>query len=148
MTVRASERGQTIVEFALLAPIIFLFLFIIVDFGIAMDRRIVLQHAVREGARYAAVTSDPDVIKERTIAQAQGLIDPEDVTICYEDIDDNGSPLDAGDAVDVKVHFTYDPVIVRPIFEGLFGGNIGQIDMSPTASSRLERTMPEGQECP
>ena len=52
---RGSEGGQTLIEFALIMPIVFLFLFVLVDFGIAMDRRLVLQHAVREGARYAAV---------------------------------------------------------------------------------------------
>jgi hypothetical protein len=148
MNRRAQQRGQTVVEFALIAPIIFLFLFVIVDFGIAMDRRITLQHAVREGARYAAVTDDIAVVCDRTIDQAQGLIGPGDITISYQDIDGNHQNTDAGDAVDVTVHFTYDLVLIRPIFSGLFHGTIGQIEMNPTASARLERSVPGTTRCP
>jgi hypothetical protein len=148
MNRRARQRGQTVVEFALIAPIVFLLLFVIVDFGIAMDRRIVLQNAVREGARYAAVGSAIAVVCERTEDQAQGLIGPGDITISYEDIDGNHQNTDAGDAVDVAIHFTYDPVLIRPIFSGLFGGTIGKIDMTPKASARLERSVPGDTTCP
>jgi hypothetical protein len=145
---RARQRGQTIVEFAVIAPIIFLFLFVIVDFGIAMDRRIVLDHAVREGARYAAVGNDIAVVCKRTRDQAQGLVGPGDITISYEDIDGNHQSTDAGDAVDVTIHYTYDPVLIRPIFSGLFGGTIGKIDMTPKASARLERSVAGDTTCP
>ena len=53
-----NEGGQTLIEFALAAPLLLVFLLAIVDFGIAIDRRIVLDHAVREGARYASVGGD------------------------------------------------------------------------------------------
>ena len=142
MNRRAQQRGQTIVEFALIAPIVFLLLFVIVDFGIAMDRRIVLQHAVREGARYGAVTDNQALICKRTYCQAQEIA--KDIEISYEDIDGNGTKTDAGDAVDVKINFTYDPVLIRPIFSGLFGGTIGQIEMHPTGSFRLDRTVSGG----
>ena len=51
-----SERGQALVEFAFIGPLLLFFILIVVDFGIAMDRRELVQHAVREGARRAAVT--------------------------------------------------------------------------------------------
>jgi Flp pilus assembly protein TadG len=137
MNRRARQRGQTVVEFALIAPIVFLLLFVIVDFGIAMDRRIVLQDAVREGARYAAVTDDLNLIKDRTVAHAQDIIDTSHVRVCYTDMNDppNGSSTDAGDAVDVCVNFTYDPFMIRP-----FDHTIGTIPMNVTGSSRLEQS--------
>ncbi len=142
------EAGQTLIEFALISPMIFLFLFTIVDFGIAMDRRITLQHAVREGARYAAVTEDIGVVCDRIVAQAQDLIGPGDIDFAYDDVDGNGNDTDAGDAVEVTVHFSYDPFIVRPVLSGLFGGSVLSIDMSPSASSRLERSVPGDTGCP
>lgn len=47
------QRGASAVEFALVAPIFFLLLFSVVDFGAMMWANLTMQHAVREGARYA-----------------------------------------------------------------------------------------------
>ena len=141
------ERGQTVIEFALLAPVIILFLFMIVDFGIAMDRRIVLQHAVREGARYAAVhavTTDDDceAIRARTEAQAQDIIDTTDVTVSYE-----SNPAAAGQWVKVSAEFHYEPAIVNSI-GSLFGGSAPTIDISPSATARLELSVTNARGCP
>jgi hypothetical protein len=143
-----SQRGQTLVEFALIAPIILLLIAGIIDFGMAMDRRIVLQHAVREGARYAAVTDDIGQVCDRTIEQAQGMIAGSDITVSYEDVDGNGRATDAGDSVKVKASFTYHLPIIRPALSGLFGRDIGTIDMSPWGSARLERSVSGATECP
>ena len=50
------ENGQALVEFALVAPLLFLILFGIVQFGIAFKNSIALTDAVRTGARQAAVS--------------------------------------------------------------------------------------------
>jgi Flp pilus assembly protein TadG len=50
------EEGQTLVEFALVAPVLLLILFGIVQFGIAFKNSIVVTDAVRAGARQAAVS--------------------------------------------------------------------------------------------
>ncbi|CAG9179318.1 hypothetical protein LMG32289_04326 [Cupriavidus pampae] len=46
-------RGASAVEFALVAPLFFLMLFSIIDFSAMMWANLTMQHAVREGARYA-----------------------------------------------------------------------------------------------
>ena len=51
----ARRRGQALVEFALVAPVFFLLLFSIVEFGRAMYYVQILNNAAREGARYAIV---------------------------------------------------------------------------------------------
>ena len=43
------QHGQTLLEFALVAPLMLVFLLGLVGFGIAIDRRPVLDHAAREG---------------------------------------------------------------------------------------------------
>jgi Flp pilus assembly protein TadG len=55
LAVPASERGQTLVEFALLAPLLFIILFGIIQFGFLFGGQIGLTNAAREAARYAAV---------------------------------------------------------------------------------------------
>jgi hypothetical protein len=52
---RRTGRGQAMVEFALIAPIFFLVLFAIVEGGRFMFYYEALNHATREGARYAIV---------------------------------------------------------------------------------------------
>jgi Flp pilus assembly protein TadG len=53
--VRRRRRGQALVEFALVAPIFFLILFGIIDFGRYIYYVQILNNAAREGARYAIV---------------------------------------------------------------------------------------------
>ncbi len=52
---RARSRGQALAEFALVAPIFFLILFSIIDFGRYVYYVQILNNAAREGARYAIV---------------------------------------------------------------------------------------------
>jgi Flp pilus assembly protein TadG len=57
---RREERGSVAVEFAILAPLIVLILFAIIEFGVAMSRALAYSAGAREGARYAAVHCQPD----------------------------------------------------------------------------------------
>ena len=49
------SRGQALVEFTLVAPLFFLLLFAIIDFGRYVYYVQVINNAAREGARYAIV---------------------------------------------------------------------------------------------
>ncbi len=51
-----NESGQAMVEFALVAPILFTILFAIVQFGIVFMNSVALTDAVRVGARKATVS--------------------------------------------------------------------------------------------
>jgi hypothetical protein len=51
----ARSRGQALAEFALVAPIFFLMLFALLDFGRYVYYVQILNNAAREGARYAIV---------------------------------------------------------------------------------------------
>lgn len=52
------ERGVTIVEFALLAPLLFMLLFGTLTGGVAISERLSLSHAGREAARYGSTLPD------------------------------------------------------------------------------------------
>ena len=141
-TFTRAQLGQALLEFALITPFVIFLILAVIDGGIAMDRRQVLQHAVREGARYAAVHGDVDDIKQKTVDQAQSLIDTTDVTVCYIDEDDANSTVGyPSDSVRVSVSFSYDFAIVGPVLSGLFGGSVGSVDMTPSGTARLERSV-------
>jgi Flp pilus assembly pilin Flp len=56
---RSDERGVALVEFALVAPILFLILFGMLDFGRAFNYWIDSTHLANEGARWAVVNHNP-----------------------------------------------------------------------------------------
>jgi len=55
-----SERGTALVEFALIAPLLFLFLFGIIEFGRALNYYNDLTQLAGQGARAAIVSRNPD----------------------------------------------------------------------------------------
>ncbi|HUR23366.1 MAG TPA: TadE family protein [Acidimicrobiales bacterium] len=55
MRLRRGERGAAVVEFALVLPILMMFVFGILEFGRGYNARIELTSAVRQGARTAAL---------------------------------------------------------------------------------------------
>jgi Flp pilus assembly protein TadG len=70
-----SERGTAVVEFALVAPILFLLVFGILDFGRALNYYNDLTQLAGQGARAAAVDRNPD---GTAIGQATGTVDDTD----------------------------------------------------------------------
>ena len=137
-----SPRGQALIEFAFVAPLLFVFLFAIVDFGIALDRRIVLQHAVADGARRGAV--DPDIADTifYTEAESQGLLDtavnPDAVTVCFTDEDGDDKFGEVGESIVVQANFTYNYTMAFGEILGAFGVSVTGIPMNPAATKRLE----------
>jgi len=127
-----SERAQALIEFAFIAPLMLLILLIIVDFAVAIDRRVMLQHAVREGARYGAVHQTcPDIVT-RTLEHAQDM-DGVDVTVSYPDGND------VGERVRVAASFTWEFPIAKEI-SNAFGIGLVSLDLTPSGTSRLERS--------
>ncbi|HST14276.1 MAG TPA: TadE/TadG family type IV pilus assembly protein [Gaiellaceae bacterium] len=73
-----NEEGQAFVEFALVAPILLLVLFGIIQFGIAFMHSVALTDAVRAGARKAAVSrtaADPTAAASSAILGAATDLD-------------------------------------------------------------------------
>jgi Flp pilus assembly protein TadG len=55
---RHAQRGVSTVEFALIAPVLFLVMCAAFDLGLTMWVNMTMQYAVREGARYAVTGQD------------------------------------------------------------------------------------------
>ena len=54
-----SERGANLVEFALVAPLLILLIFGIIEFSWVLAQNLNIRHGAREGARLAAVDHAP-----------------------------------------------------------------------------------------
>ena len=84
-TWRRDDRGQALVEFALIMPFLLLFLVGIVEFGRAWNQHQVITDAAREGARKAVVFDAAVTVDtvESTIKQALAAagINPANATI-------------------------------------------------------------------
>lgn len=59
---RTRSRGQAMVEFALVAPVFFLLMFAIIEAGRFVYYYELLNHATREGARYAIVNGSNSLV--------------------------------------------------------------------------------------
>jgi Flp pilus assembly protein TadG len=76
-TAARAEDGQALVEFALVAPLVLMLLFGIIQFGIAFNNSIALTDAVRAGSR-AAVVAGPngaDGAARQAVLAAGGSLD-------------------------------------------------------------------------
>jgi Flp pilus assembly protein TadG len=55
-----AQRGDAMVEFAIILPLLLLLVFGIIEFGRAYNTQLTLTHAAREGVREYALTKDAD----------------------------------------------------------------------------------------
>ncbi|HXK34248.1 MAG TPA: TadE family protein [Dehalococcoidia bacterium] len=150
MPPHASERGQGIVEFAVVFPIFALFIFVMIDGGLLMGRNNVVHHSAREGARVAATGADEDAIRDRVIDQSQGLLsdaagceavaddDADMICVQWLDVfDDAAGDLreagQVGSAIRVRVRYKYD--LLTPLPPPLDQG----FTVESCALTRLER---------
>ncbi len=135
-----SERGQALIEFAFVLPVLLVFMLTVLDFGLALDRRQVIQHAVREGTRQAAVGLDEPGVIDLVVNQSQGVLEADDVTICYVD-GPGGAPAGfAGSDVRVSATFTYNFTLGSGKLLNAIGIDPDSlaIVMTPSAEARLE----------
>ena len=73
----SGEKGGSAVEFAIILPILIMLIFGIIQFGIAYNKYVSVAHAVREGARLAAVGlyEDPGFDFEQAVRDSAPTID-------------------------------------------------------------------------
>lgn len=141
------ERGQALIEFAFIFPIILVLLLSLVDFGIAVDHLDVIQHAVREWSRSAAVGNSLAAVQSTTANESQGLLATTDVSMCYQDKTGNANVGDVGDNVKVSVSYAYKFSIGGGELLHAFGAGVPTIDLSTSANSRLEQAIPGANAC-
>jgi len=113
--IKKSEKGQALVELALILPILLLLVFGIIEFGRIFGTHLMITHGAREGARAASVgATDSEItliIKSRTAAF---VADPNELKI---NITPSEGYRSRGDGERVEVQY---PVkIYTPVISGL-----------------------------
>jgi len=132
---RRRERGQTLVEFALVVPLFVLILAGIFDFGRAIYAYHTLLNASREAARQAVVDQTLTHIEGRAVDNAVALrLTAGDVSVDYRRAStpdaagscnaNVGSPQIVGCIAVVRLEYTYDAAV--PLISAL----VGQISLS------------------
>lgn len=124
-----SQKGQTLVETALILPIILMLLFGITDFGRILHVYLTLDHAGREAARGATVGSEDDVILLQ-INNATAGLDENKLQIA---ITPQGK-VNRASGSDVIIKLTYPVDFLTPII----GQVIGSIELENTTVMRVE----------
>jgi Flp pilus assembly protein TadG len=99
------ERGQTMVEFAVVLPVLALLLFGVIQFGIAFNSYLTITDAARAGARKAVVSreaSNPSGLAEQAVRDSAGQLDQGQLKVSV-----SPPPWDPGSTVAVDVSYPY-----------------------------------------
>lgn len=123
---RGNDRGANLVEFALVAPLLFALLFGMIEFGWAFAQNLDVKHTAREAGRLAAVDSTPAEIEARVCNN--DLLNSSFVT----EISRSGSD-DAGETATLTVSADLQQIT------GLFSWALGGTTLSSTVEFRLEQ---------
>jgi hypothetical protein len=134
------ERGQALVEFALVLPILLILLLGILDFGRGIAAYNSVSNAARSGARVAIVNQDADAIEAAVMSEAISLGEVE-VEFDPDVNDQPACPAEdccphIGCIVEVRVTSSYVPA--TPIFSAI----VGSIDVSSAARMPIESVSP------
>ena len=101
-----NERGQTMVEFALVVPILCLVLFGILQFGALYNDYVTLTDATRVGARKAAVSkydANPEGVAEAAARNSASGLNAAEL-----DIDVDATGWERGESVTVTATYPYE----------------------------------------
>jgi Flp pilus assembly protein TadG len=122
----AGERATATVEFALVLPLVLLLVLALLEVGLLVKDRLVLEGSARAGAREAAVYTDDAAVRQAVLDAAPSIdTDAIDVVVTRE-----GS---AGTAVTVAVD--YHAAVNVPFVDWLFPA---VVDLSASAVMRQE----------
>ncbi|MDR6556011.1 Flp pilus assembly protein TadG [Arthrobacter pascens] len=86
---KSTERGAAAVEFALLAPVLFMLLLGIMEFGRAYNVQVTLTNAAREGVRTMAINNDQASARNATKSAADAIspkLKDSDIAFAFQDV--------------------------------------------------------------
>ena len=107
-----SQTGSAVVEFALVLPLVLIVALSLVQVGLLVRDRLLIEAAARAGARAAAVEPDATAIRDAAVGAAPGL-DASSMTVGVARAGTQGDP--------VTVSITYDDPMRVPFIGWLVG---------------------------
>jgi len=155
---RRARRGQALVEFALVLPILMLIFLAIVQFGLLLSSQIGLINGVRDAVRYGETvetdgsnaSSNAKAVRAKLVSSIlpndMAAFDSAQLTtaqtqVCYTGYQD---PSGTTYSVELKITVTYRfPLsipVVSNILDGIDGTNDGALAIGTTSTSRVENS--------
>lgn len=113
---KLNRKGQSLVETALVLPVIFLILMGIVEFGLAFNNYLMVGNASREGARSAAVGATDQQIQS-VVGNVASTLNASRLTVTVTPAQ---STRKKGDEVSVTVEYDYS--LITPIISAIIPG--------------------------
>jgi Flp pilus assembly protein TadG len=120
------ERGQDLVEYALVLPIMMLILMTILDLGRAVYYYSAIHNSAREGVRYGIIYPDDPAGIEAVVRTKAVALEPAALTVMITNPDEDT----------VQVTVTYQFTVVTPLVAPLIGSN--EITLGSRAAMRIE----------
>lgn len=123
----SSVNGQSLIEFALIVPILLVLLFLIIDLGRVVYVFSTIQNSAREGARFGVIEPTNFAgIEDRVRRSASGL-DQSALQVT--------TPYFSDDTIQVRIQYQFR--IFTPFLPSLFGLN--QFQLNTRATMYLEK---------
>ncbi|MEH6953577.1 TadE/TadG family type IV pilus assembly protein [Neobacillus drentensis] len=122
-----SQKGQSLVEFALVLPLLVLLLFGIIDFGRIFHAYLTLDHAGREAARIASIGKNDTDVRQAAVDDAISI----GLTEGRVDVSPTGTRTSG---TKVSITITYPIDFLTPVI----GEIVGSITLSDTTVMRVE----------
>jgi Flp pilus assembly protein TadG len=150
-SVRRQEDGVALVEFALVAPLLLVLLFGMLEFGRAFNYWIDATHLANEGARWAVVNKNPasSGTLQNYIRQQAGTNElraggstaiPDALVVCISfPVDSDGTSGQIGDPVEVtaSVDYHWMPAL-GDLIDKLGGNDLATTTVTSSSTMRIE----------
>jgi Flp pilus assembly protein TadG len=124
-----NHKGQSLVEFAIILPLLLLLVIGIIEFGMMLNSYLAINNAAREGARAGIVGSRNDEIQNLILSTSPAL-DAQNLKITITPSDGSRK---SGDTLTVAV--TYNYYFTIPILGGIFNN---AVPLNAQVSMRIE----------
>jgi Flp pilus assembly protein TadG len=118
MKILRSNEGQSLVEFAIILPILLMLIMGILEFGIMLNSYLAVRNASREGAR-AAIVGSTDIEINNLILTISPSLNSTDLTVV---VTPSASSRKSGDPITVEIQYNYQFTV--PIISGIFGSGV------------------------
>ena len=131
------ERGQALVEFALVLPILLILVLGIIEFGRAWNLHQTITHAAREGARMAAMF-DADVTQTEVETEVENSIRASGFNPADADITFDGFKAGRGEVVTVRIEMPFRFGFLAPFVSLASADGTGSVNLATYARMRNE----------
>ena len=144
------SKGQAMVEFALLLPLMLILLGGVTDFGLALFVSNAIGNAARDGTRIAATLQGVEAEDSRVLAAVNSRIPDSSIFASFRNggsttVDFTGVCPDA--RVTVAIQGTYDFLLLRLINTFLGGGFPESLTLARSTTARWERQPLKAEDC-